>query len=101
MVTHALQVDDDVEHGDDGAEVARQGLLGGDDLQARVLDLVAFLVDLRIVCDDLMSQIHIALPKRLDAPLDGHLNHAGQRQHLLLDLGELSFKSRTRHEVAR
>ena len=46
MVADALQVDDHIQHGDDDAQVAGHRLLGGDEVDARLFDIVALLVDI-------------------------------------------------------
>ena len=55
VVAHALEVDDDVEDGCDGSQVARERLLCGDQFEARLLDLVTLIVNLDVVIDDLVG----------------------------------------------
>ncbi len=52
VVTHALDLRDHHQHGDDEAEVAGDRLLGRDQVDRAVLDLEPNAVDLLVVRDD-------------------------------------------------
>ena len=86
VVGHALEIDDDVQHRDDRAQIAGQRLLRGDQLEALVLDVVALLVDAQVVGDDLAGKIEVAFGERPDGALDSVVDHRAEQQHLLLDL---------------
>ena len=70
----------------------RQRLLRRDQLEALLLDVVALVVDVQVVGDDLAREVDVAVLQGVDGALDGRLDHVGHDEHVLLDLAELPFE---------
>ena len=79
VVTHAFEVDVDVEDRRDETQVARDRGLERDRSQGTLLDLLVEVIDLPVAADDSPGPVRIALGERPDRV----------RQHLVGDLGHL------------
>jgi len=61
VIAHAFQFADNVDRGDDRAQVAGGWLLGGDQRQALFLDVVPLGVDPLVFGDDLSGQVLVLI----------------------------------------
>ncbi len=86
VVADALEVDDDVEHGGDGAQVRRHGLLQREQVQTVGLDEHVEVVDVVVGPQDLVRQLDVRTRQRVDGSCDGLFDQAAHAQHVLLRL---------------
>ena len=97
VVAHALEVDDDREHGDDDAQVnGHRGLLG-EHGQRLLVDLVARAVDLGVVADDGVGERGVALDERLHGALDLPVHHRAHLDDAVLEVDQVATEMFTRH----
>ena len=99
MVAHALQVVGDLERGGEHAEVARHGLLEGEQVDALLLDFHLHVVDGAVVGDDLAGLVGVALQERLHGQAQRGLGLARHGQQAHLDGTELVMKVAVRLEA--
>ena len=92
LVTDALHVRDHLQRGRDLAQVARDGLLLEQELEAQRLDVALFLVDLGIERRDLLCQLRICLREGLGRECDNLLAQCAHLDHLLVQERELFIK---------
>ena len=79
-------------HGGDAAQIDRHGLVQRQQLEALLVDVVLFLIDLRITGDDRAGQLHVALPQRAHRPVDRRLDQPGQGEQVLLQVIQVALQ---------
>jgi hypothetical protein len=89
QVAHPLQVGDHPERGHQHPQVARHRLLGGQQLERPLLELVAEGVDLAVVGDDPFGRLSVGVQQCRGGALDGFAHRPGHRHEVGDDAVEL------------
>jgi hypothetical protein len=97
IVADPLQVADNAQRRDDLAQVRGHRLLRGNQIDAPVLQLPAFLVHLGVVGNDLFGRFGIQLLERLDRAADGVTDHLAHLQNVVFQLLDPSMKALSWH----
>ena len=97
VIRHALEFRGNGRHGKDQAQIARHGLLAGDQREARFFNLPLRLVDLLVACDEFLREFFVVLGQRLDRLLLQLVHHRRQVYELLFDLSQLQIEVLTCH----
>ncbi len=89
-IAHALQVGVDLERRGEEAQVARHGLLQGQQADRQVVDLHLHLVDAGFVAEDLLGQLLGPALTSADAAMDGGFHQRAHLQQLLVAVASSS-----------
>ncbi len=95
MIAHAFQFGDDVDCGDDSAQVPGRWLLSRDQPHALLLNVIPPGIDLFVASDHLASQILILISECLNGLLNGHLHHAPQVQDVIAQICQFPVEQRS------
>lgn len=92
-VAHPLEGGADAEGGDDGAEVARDRSLTGEDVDRQLVEADRQLVDARVARDDLLGERDVGVVERLGRLLDRDLDESRDLDEAVLDFGQLLLEN--------
>ncbi len=87
-VAHALERSAHAQRRDDDAQVARDGLLPGEDLDGELVELDRLLVDDRVGLDDLFGQGDVTRAERAGGAVDGDGHEVGDLDQAVLNVLE-------------
>ena len=89
VVPHSLQLHDDVQQRDNDPKVAGHRLLGGNEVDAPVLDLEPPAVDVIVVVDYFLGRNQVPAFQGVDGAVDRLADEGGQGLHILFQKMEL------------
>lgn len=98
-VAYALEVGVDLDDGEDEAEVNGHGLLHGEDVEGRLVDLAFEAVDGEFRTADEVADGEVADAIGLNGPLDGLFGEAGHDQEFFLEVVKTALEADSCHRV--